>query len=171
MGPLVGGKLLNNVVDSKIQRSKRRKSSIRGYQGRSRHKSFDNHHSLLSIQMYNPLRRRDSPGLGGGSYQRANECASTSDGSSEAEERTKECQQSDIHQFLPSPRRGRANSETEARRNSPSLNPFLNLLGMSLRYRVRPVPVVFRRLPLTDQLTKHERSDEKGPGCGRRRRR
>ena len=35
----------------------------------------------------------------------------------------------------------------------PVWNPFLNLLGTSFRYRIRPVPVVFLRLAFSPQLS------------------
>lgn len=36
---------------------------------------------------------------------------------------------------------------------TPFWNPFLNFRGTVLRYRIRPVPVVFRRWAFSDQLS------------------
>lgn len=41
--------------------------------------------------------------------------------------------------------------------HAPSRKPFLKRRGRSRRCCMRPVPVVFRRLPFTDQLTMHRK--------------
>lgn len=38
----------------------------------------------------------------------------------------------------------------------PSRKPFLDLLGISFKYLMRPVPVVFLLIAFTDQLSEDE---------------
>ena len=52
----------------------------------------------------------------------------------------------------------------------PSRNPFLKRRGRSLRWRMRPVPVVLRRMALLDQLSGGRGGGEGGEeGVGERR--